>query len=399
MLEGLVAAGYYICFFGKTKGSIPAGAAAALLGLCALFFPGLQPALPVLTAFWLMLAGRLFYTDQCQELFLAGGVWLMVRIPPGLWPHTTPLQAAAATALLAMGALYLLRREAFYPLWACTLLLMWALTGYLSGMNYARTWQRQTMDLFLYLVMGGLLVFQQFYCVRQEMARKLWTEEFLSPDPRTTPAPAPASGAAGPWREAARQEYRRLQIFEHDFRHHLDMIGALYEEGRPAPARAYIEDLKQFRVSRQGQYNGGAGELSLLMLAKKEACRQAHIHFSYQIMGSPRGIAQMDMTALLLNLLDNAVRACQKAPEPRSMSIMLLSRGNLWQIELVNSGRYEPETPLSHRGPVHGIGLVSVRQIVDKYRGTFEIRQEEDQVVQTLILEGMSEPSRYVPRQ
>ncbi len=171
------------------------------------------------------------------------------------------------------------------------------------------------------------------------------------------------------------------------------MIGLLYEEGRAAQARAYIEDLKQARSSRQGKKSGGEQELSLLMLAKKEACRQAHIQFSYQIMGSPQGIAHMDMTALLLNLLDNAIRACQKAPSPRSIGIMLLSRGDLWQIELVNSGRYEPETPPPTGRPLHGIGLASVRQIVDKYQGTFEIRQEEDRVVQILILAGMSGPS------
>ena len=37
---------------------------------------------------------------------------------------------------------------------------------------------------------------------------------------------------------------------------------------------------------------------------------------------------------------------------------------------------------------MHGIGLVSVRQIVEKYQGVFEIRQEEDMVVQKVILAG-----------
>lgn len=388
MLEGLVAAGYHICFFGKIKGGILAGAGAAVLALTAAFFPGLQPGAPLLTAFWIMLTGRIFQTAQWQELFLAGGLWLMVRIPPGLLPRTTHLQTAAAVALLAMTALFLLRRMAFNCLWACTLLLMWLLTGYLSGIEYTQTWQKQVMELSLYLVMGGLLIFQQIYCLRQELQRRAWEE-----GPRPLPAPALAPGIFVPWQEAAGQEYRRLQIFEHDFRHHLDMIGLLYEEGRPAQARAYIEDLKQARSSRQGKKSGGEQELSLLMLAKKEACRQAHIQFSYQIMGSPQGIAHMDMTALLLNLLDNAIRACQKAPSPRSIGIMLLSRGDLWQIELVNSGRYEPETPPPTGRPLHGIGLASVRQIVDKYQGTFEIRQEEDRVVQILILAGMSGPS------
>lgn len=178
----------------------------------------------------------------------------------------------------------------------------------------------------------------------------------------------------------------------------------MYEEGDPAEARAYLEDLKQAKLSGQGQKTGGEKELSYLMMAKKEACRKAGIQFSCQILGSPRGIAQMDMTALLLNLMDNAIRACEKAPEPRNIGIMLLARGDLWQIELVNTGLYVPReaeqgwrrqertgqegTEPGDRGQLHGIGLISVRQIVEKYQGVFEIWQEGNRVIQKLILTG-----------
>ena len=185
------------------------------------------------------------------------------------------------------------------------------------------------------------------------------------------------------------------------------------------------------------------------MMAKRNACREAEITFSYQIIGSPRGIARMDMTALLLNLLDNAIRACAEVPKPRSIGVMLLSRGELWEIEMVNSGHYAPgkgqhsgtreatgqqavwrermegqhsgtreatgqqavwreRMEGQHSGTrevteqqadwrermegqhsgrqLHGIGMVSVRQIVDKYQGTLRIWEEEGRVRQKLIL-------------
>ena len=231
-------------------------------------------------------------------------------------------------------------------------------------------------------------------------------------------------------------------------------MAALYEEGSGEEARSYIEDLKQARESRQGRITGGERELSHIMMAKRKACRQAEISFSYQIVGSPRGIARMDMTALLLNLLDNAIRACEAAPKPRSIGVMLLSRGELWEIEMVNSGRCEPggvraeqrqresqyvkqrqgesrhveqrqgesqhveqrQREVLQAGPqqaerqregvqggmgrkVHGIGMVSVRQIVDKYQGICRIWEEDGQVRQKLILVQRSGPDGMPDRE
>lgn len=263
-------------------------------------------------------------------------------------------------------------------MWLTVLSLSWLMTGFLGSIAYAETWQGQVMTASLYLTAGGILVCQQVSLIRQTGSGTM----------DAGAGEGQSAGGEAAWREAAHRELRRLQIFEHDFRHHLDMVGVQYENGNVAGARVYIADLKQARISLQGREEGGERELSYIMMAKKESCRQAGISYSYQIVGSPQGISQMDMTALLLNLLDNAIRACAKAPQPRSIAVMLLSRGELWQIEMVNSGQFEVGAGGEERreGPVHGIGLISVRQIVEKYQGTYQIRQKEGQVIQTLIL-------------
>lgn len=392
-LEGLAAAGFYMCFFGSGRGAVLAGAGIGVFSLAVFWQPGLAPGILALSAVWMILAGRIYQTGQWKELFLAGGVWLIIRSLACLWPDSAPLQTVSALALFGMAALYLLGRGRLYLLWMATLVCLWLLGGFFGGMAYGEVWQEQVMKAASYLVLGGIIVFQQIFCIRQEARRGIWEET----------GKETSGGELNDWRKAADQELRRLRIFEHDFRHHLDMLGALYEEGNRDEARAYLEDLKQARLSGQGMKIGGERELSYLMMAKKEACRKAGIQFSCQILGSPRGIAQMDMTALVLNLLDNAIRACEKASEPRNIGIMLLARGDLWQIELVNTGLFNPGKPgrdrcqecaelegtePGDRRQLHGIGLISVRQIVEKYQGVFEIRQEGNSVVQKLILTG-----------
>lgn len=399
VLQGMTAAGFFAVFFGRARGCVLAWTGSAAIFLLAAWLPGLQQHALIFSALWLMGAGHFCRAGGRQELFLGGGIWLIVSSLARIGPDGVPLQTTAAAALLAMAALYLLGRGELYPLWMGMLVCLWMLAGFFGSMSYGEAWQNWLMKAAVCLVLGGILAFQQTCCIRKELKRRHWTEasaespgRYGSVEKERIRAWGPGAGTEGKkeaerWKDAAEREYRRLRIFEHDFRHHLDMVGALYEAGSAAEARAYLDDLKQARVSRQGHKMGGEKEVSYIMMAKQEACRRAEIQFSYQILGSPHGIAQMDMTALLLNLLDNAVRACQKAPKPRSIGIMLLARGDLWQIELVNTGLFEPEEQQG-KNEVHGIGLVSVRQIVEKYQGLFEIRQEGNTVVQKLILTG-----------
>lgn len=387
VLEGMAAASFYICFFGRTRGFVLAGTGIAAAFLLAVWMPGLQQEAMLFSALWMMAVGYFRRAGEKQELFLAAGTWGMVCALAGLGADSISLQTAVAAALIGMTALYLLGRSRLYVLWMGILVCIWFLAGFFANLSYESMWKNWTMKAAVYLILGGTFAVQQIFCVRRELLWRYWTEE--SGD--TVP-----SGEKGYedrtiyWKEAAEQEYRRLRIFEHDFRHHLDVIGALYEAGCADEARDYLEDLKQARTSRQGRINGGERDLSYIMMAKREECRQAKIEFSCQIMGSPQGIARMDMTALLLNLLDNAIRACRKAPGPGSIGIMLLARGDLWQIELTNTGVYQPgergRIEAEEKGAVHGIGLISVREIVEKYQGVFEIRQENNTVIQRLIL-------------
>ena len=536
MLTGLVAAGYYRCFYGRGRGAAGAGAGAAVLELIGFLIADIRFCVQPLTALWLIMAGYVWgigdgdqlsgsgdrdigsagarmrsapwkseredgrdgtrvqgalwkseredgsgpvrgqkrnaAAEEWEQLFLAGGVWLLAYslaeccVGNVLLPIHS-LQAALAAALSVMAGLYLLGRGKLYPLWAAALAMMWLLAGFLGRIAYGQNWQTQVMTVSLYAAAGGILVWQQIYCIWRKPEQAGWEGRQQEP---VAGGQRLGKDAAAEWREAADREYRQLQIFEHDFRHHLDIVAALYEEDSAAEARNYIEDLKQARESRRGRETGGERELSYIMMAKRNACREAEITFSYQIIGSPRGIARMDMTALLLNLLDNAIRACAEVPKPRSIGVMLLSRGELWEIEMVNSGHYAPgkgqhsgtreatgqqavwrermegqhsgtreatgqqavwrermegqhsgtreatgqqavwreRMEGQHSGTrevteqqadwrermegqhsgrqLHGIGMVSVRQIVDKYQGTLRIWEEEGRVRQKLIL-------------
>ena len=231
MLEGIVAAGFHCCFFGTGRGWLRAGTGTAALALGGFFLPGIRPAVPLLTALWIMLTGFWLHEGRREEGFLAGGLWLMAlalaeglgaglglagllagretelaaglaaQVPTGemgagnpsaaglwtwmifgepienLWESAyfpREAQEALAAALILMAALHLLGRGGLHPLWMAALVLLWLLAGFLGSIEYARPWQDRVMGLALYLTAGGLLACQQVFCARQELERAFW---------------------------------------------------------------------------------------------------------------------------------------------------------------------------------------------------------------------------------
>ncbi len=303
----------------------------------------------------------------------AAQLLLHIQMAMNIYSLALPLEEALITALLATIVLSIVRRQKWPLFWGLLLGISYLICHGLGSILYTTQWQQMVIQVALYVVFGGLLILQQLYCVRICLKDSQQPASVLA-------APRPEMN----WQKSSDQEVQRLLIFEHDFRHHLDMVAALYEEGKEEEARAYIEDAKQARLSGQGRRMCSSSELSYMLMAKKKQCREAGIRFTYQIVGCPDGIAQLDMASLLFNLIDNAARACESAEgTDRSISLMLISRGLLWQVEMRNTGVYDPAAE-PQKG--HGLGLVSVRQITEKYRGSYEIRQDGDEVVQKIIL-------------
>lgn len=212
MLVGLVAAEFYICFFGGVRGAIWAGAGVAGLEVGSFLFPEMRLTVPLLTALWVMLTellwgegagfGNKLSVGRREQLFLAGGVWLMVRslaeictgniLQQTVLRRTDLLRTALAAALLVMAGLHLLGRGRLHSLWMAALAVLWMLVGFLGSLAYAENWQVQVMTVSLYVTVGGILVFQQIFCIRQELDSDWRLERWREP-PEALPGMLPGA--------------------------------------------------------------------------------------------------------------------------------------------------------------------------------------------------------------
>ena len=101
-------------------------------------------------------------------------------------------------------------------------------------------------------------------------------------------------------------------------------------------------------------------------------------------------ISDVDMTALLGNLLDNSVRALKEA-EKKELQItlkykkgrLILQIRNSYKNISVSQGRVQT-TKKEKQG--HGIGLESVKEVTERYNGIIQIDYEDSLFIVVVIL-------------
>lgn len=105
-------------------------------------------------------------------------------------------------------------------------------------------------------------------------------------------------------------------------------------------------------------------------------------------------VDDIDLCVLFANTLDNAIEACSKMKERQNRHISVKARcmGGQFSYEIINS----KENTVTERDGVlatdkedsgsHGIGLRSVRAVVDKYGGEMEVSYTDETFSVTVYL-------------
>ncbi len=191
------------------------------------------------------------------------------------------------------------------------------------------------------------------------------------------------------------RRYQETRLLWHDFNNHLLAIKALYENGRQEQAAKYIDDLTEYSHERLLPAKTGSDTLDLLLFKKYQQANEAGVKLQFKIGCSLAGssITEYDLCSLFGNLLDNAIEAVRKhqgTKEPvllraeRQNNMLFISCENSYEGEL---SRQDGELKTTKKDAEwHGIGLVSVRQVCRKYKGSMEVETENQRFCISLLL-------------
>ena len=177
------------------------------------------------------------------------------------------------------------------------------------------------------------------------------------------------------------QQNQQLMIYAHDAKKHLAAIQALNEDPEIGSYVTKLsEQLKDYSRSR----NSGNKLLDVMLHKYEIDCKMRGISFEYDVkVCNLSQLEDIDLVAILGNLLDNAITASEQSTE-KYISLSTVYR-NRYSVIIVNNSC---DTPPKQSGNhlistkagtgLHGFGLKSVAKAIQKYDGDYEWDYDAD---------------------
>ncbi len=181
--------------------------------------------------------------------------------------------------------------------------------------------------------------------------------------------------------ENLRSQNEEILSLRHNLRHHATALRGLCQKGDLARVAAYLDALGAEDMSPGGYTVHPAVNIVLTAMVSRGTRLGIRSDVRAQLPGQLT-IPDNDLCALLMNLLENALEANEKAPldAEKWIKVILHVRGDYLYIGVENT-RFEPVNFDQEEGVyrstkgdgLHGYGLKSVRSIARKYHSELRI--------------------------
>lgn len=179
-----------------------------------------------------------------------------------------------------------------------------------------------------------------------------------------------------------KERYSEMKTLRHDVKHYLTTAAELITDGKPEKAKSYIETVINEKINPAVVgVNTGSAVIDAVINRRLEKCAENKIAVKCLIDTQFVSEYDIDISILLSNLLDNAIRGCNGSTNPE-IEFMIRSKKSFTYITIRNSIsksvlKSNPDLKTSKSdSSLHGFGIKSVKNIVRKYGGSVEFREE-----------------------
>lgn len=168
----------------------------------------------------------------------------------------------------------------------------------------------------------------------------------------------------------------------HDLKHQIEALRRISSE---AERNEYIEQVENAVLFYESAVKTGNETLDLILMEKQLYCKEHGITLTCVCDGSRLSfLSTLDLYALFGNALENAIESVSgEAPENRIISFRAGVRGGFLSIHFENylghALTMRDGLPLTTKDDqsYHGFGVLSIRHIVEKYKGSMSIRTDQ----------------------
>lgn len=176
----------------------------------------------------------------------------------------------------------------------------------------------------------------------------------------------------------------------HDMKNCMAIVDKYIEHGDYAEARRYIYTLMEEKIDVLGIKMYCSNKvLNYIINNKFAVCEKENIETKCIISANLKCISDIDLSILIGNLLDNAIESSQKT-DCGMINIEIYEEENITLVientikESVIQNNQIFATTKQHKSK-HGFGMISIKDIVKKYRGTIEY-SEDGNVMTCLVI-------------
>ena len=192
--------------------------------------------------------------------------------------------------------------------------------------------------------------------------------------------------------EQTKESHDEIRQLKHDLRSHLQIIEELCAKNHFDQAEKYTRQLSQKPVLAGLGYPAGNDIAGLILSVKKEIAAKQGTAFSCEgDFTALRGWESVDVCTLLSNLLDNAIEASAEV-ENSYVSISGIEHKNYFTLIIKNRTdhpvriRHNQIATTKQDKRQHGIGLLAVARVVQKYQGEYLLSYESGEFSVEVIL-------------
>ena len=173
--------------------------------------------------------------------------------------------------------------------------------------------------------------------------------------------------------------------YRHDLAKHIQTLEALLgKSGDAAEMEEYMQDLKKRYDTLKKQEFCSDELVNSILTIKQGQCDEKNIPLMMDVEDCIyNNVEEVDIVALLHNLLDNAIEAQERIPENGEKGIWFSMRreGEKLLVNMKNRVRKGEKVTFRTKKPrreEHGIGTKIIQNIVEKYDGTIVFETDED---------------------
>lgn len=179
----------------------------------------------------------------------------------------------------------------------------------------------------------------------------------------------------------------------HDLNNHLNVLYQMLDSGNADDARQYIEEISKPVKKLSNTIWTGENVVDVIINSKTGQMKELGIRYHINVeFPKNMDIQPHDICTILANLLDNAIEAAGKLEDPGEISLTIRRIHHFLMIQVSNSCDaatkdfvHFPETTKPDR-KLHGWGLPSVMEAVEKYHGTLKCIREGNTFIVRILL-------------